>query len=64
MNKEARMPAIEDVLDFWQGLGPKGWFAVDASVDEQIRTQFQGLWGELWEGGLRDWQTTARGALA
>jgi uncharacterized protein (DUF924 family) len=58
------MPGADEVLDFWTSIGPKGWFEVNPAVDAQITAQFQPIWGELWEGGLRSWQDTVQGALA
>lgn len=58
------MDRIKDVLDYWTSIGPKGWFEVNAAVDQEITTRFADLWGTLWEGGLRDWQGAAGGALA
>lgn len=58
------MERIGEILDFWTGIGPKGWFDVNPAVDQEITTRFGDLWGALWEGGLRQWQATAPGALA
>jgi uncharacterized protein (DUF924 family) len=53
-----------EVLEFWRRIGPKGWFEVDPKVDAEIRNKFIGLWGEAWEGGLREWQVIPDGMLA
>ncbi len=58
------MAQQDDVLAFWQGIGPKGWFEVNPDLDAEISTRFGALWGALWEGSCRDWQVTAEGALA
>ena len=36
---------VRDVLDFWFGLKPEQWFAVDPDLDAELRERF----GELWE---------------
>ena len=42
------MTWIADVLRFWfSELTPKGWFAVDAAVDEAIRIRFAELYREM-----------------
>jgi uncharacterized protein (DUF924 family) len=53
-----------EVVEFWRRIGAKGWFEVNAEVDEEIRTRFMGHWGEAWEGGLREWQVIPEGMLA
>lgn len=58
------MSRQEEVLEFWLPLGGKSWLAVDPEIDHQIRLRFLDLWGAAWEGGLRDWQDSARGMLA
>ena len=58
------MSRREEVVQFWLGLDPKIWFEVDPVLDQQIRVQFMDLWGAVWEGGLRDWQTDPQGMLA
>ncbi len=42
------------LLDFWLGIGPDGWYRVDKAVDDEISER----WGELWEQG-RDGALTA-----
>ncbi len=58
------MPQITQVLDFWHQLGPKGWFDVNVQVDDEIRTRFGGLWGEVRDGGHTAWRDTPPGCLA
>ena len=57
-------PRATEILDFWTGLGPKGWYEADPAVDREIGDR----WGELWEtariGGLRRWRTDPRSCLA
>jgi len=60
------------VLDFW--FGPPGsdsegrqralWFRKRAATDEAIRERFGAVVDIALKGGLADWDTTARGALA
>lgn len=59
------MVGPEDVLKFWlDDVGPKGWYAVDETLDETIRSQFQGTWQAACEGKFSLWLTHASGALA
>jgi uncharacterized protein (DUF924 family) len=64
MTKGAAMKNPGEVVEFWRRIGAKGWFEVNAEVDEEIRTRFMGHWGEAWEGGLREWQVIPEGMLA
>jgi len=55
----------EEVLEFWlDRVGPKGWYASDAALDDDIRTRFMPLWDAAREGGLSLWLTYPAGALA
>lgn len=58
------MSRRDEVVQFWLGLDPKVWFEVNPVLDQQIRVQFMDLWGAVWEGGLRDWQSDPQGMLA
>jgi uncharacterized protein (DUF924 family) len=53
-----------DVIDFWRGIGPKGWFEKNAAVDEEIRQRFLGLHEAAAAGKLASWEQNAEGALA
>ena len=54
-----------EVLRFWlEELEPRDWYVADAAVDARIRERFLGAWEAAWGSGLRDWEATARGALA
>lgn len=55
---------VEDILSFWENVGPKGWYAISDSLDEEIRQKYLSLWQETYDGGHKDWQTSAEGALA
>ena len=53
-----------ELLDFWLGLGPEGWYRADDEVDAVIRDR----WGALWEmgrtGGLSQWRVAPDSCLA
>jgi len=61
-----------DVLDFWFGTEGEAlpladraeWFRKDDAFDATIRTRFCTLIAEALAGGLGDWCTSPRGALA
>jgi uncharacterized protein (DUF924 family) len=68
-------PAWQPVLDFWFNPGDPSelaapgkaraeWFRNDAAFDATIRARFAGFVEAALEGGLRDWDATAPGALA
>ena len=48
-------PRAEEILEFWDRIGPEGWYEVNEAIDREIIDR----WGELWEigriGVLRDW---------
>lgn len=54
----------DDILAFWNALGPGGWYAVDDVVDAAIRDRFHPAWRAARGGAFRDWCTTPEGALA
>lgn len=54
----------QEILDFWTGIGPEGWYAVSDSVDNEIRHRFGDLWEEAREGGFAGWQAAPEAALA
>lgn len=53
-----------DVLEFWAGIGSKGWWTKNADVDAQIRARFGQLHKQACDGNLDDWAQTPDGALA
>jgi uncharacterized protein (DUF924 family) len=57
-------PRANEILDFWLGIGPKGWYEVDASVDRQITERWRGLWETAQAGALDDWRARERSCLA
>ena len=63
------MPTVapEDVHAFWflPDLAPRReWFHKDPAFDAAIRARFAPVIAEALAGGLGDWSTTPRGALA
>lgn len=58
------MSLMSEILAFWRGLGPAGWYAVDAAVDQGIRDRFAPAWQAARLGAHGDWGGTAEGALA
>ncbi len=54
----------DDILAFWNALGPGGWYAVDDVVDAAIRDRFHPAWRAARGGAFRHWCTTPEGALA
>ncbi|MEZ5884498.1 MAG: DUF924 family protein [Paracoccaceae bacterium] len=58
------MATAEDVIRFWEEIGPEGWYSGTPELDERVRAQFLPLWQSAREGGLDGWRDTARGALA
>ena len=54
----------EEIVRFWQDVGPDGWYDNDAELDEEIRKRFLPDWEEAAEGGLAYWRSNPTGALA
>lgn len=54
----------KQIIDFWERVGPQGWYNATPELDEQIRSQFQKDWDEAAAGGLCDWLGSPQGALA
>ncbi|RWR34058.1 DUF924 domain-containing protein [Sinirhodobacter populi] len=54
----------EEVLRYWTGLGPEGWYAGTDDIDTDIRTRFEELWRQAREDGLEGWLDAPRAALA
>lgn len=64
MNK-AQAVGPEDVLDFWlKELRPEQWYVAEDGVDKAIRDRFGAVWAQAQAGGLNEWRTGPRGALA
>ena len=54
-----------EVLDFWLGeVGPDGWYAGSAALDDGIRERFLEVWTAARDGGLEHWVVSPAGALA
>lgn len=59
------MSVTDNILEFWlHDVGPKGWYAVDAEVDAEIRTRFAAEWAAARDGGREMWLNGPRGTLA
>lgn len=59
------MVSVEQVLQFWlDEVGPQGWYAVDETLDNTIRTRFEEAWNQANEGKFGMWLTYPSGALA
>lgn len=57
-------PAIRKLLDFWlEEVGPEGWYAGGAALDQKVRDGFQKMW-EQAEALAPGWMDSAEGALA
>jgi uncharacterized protein (DUF924 family) len=48
----------KELMDYWLGLGPEGWFRVDPAVDDAIRARWEGLWQQGRAGALAQWAAT------
>ena len=49
--RQAMDASAQEILEFWDGIGPAGWYRADDAVDETIRTRFGGLWETARQGG-------------
>ena len=54
----------EAILGYWNDLGPAGWYAGSAEIDDEVRRRFLSDWTEAHAGGLRPWLTCSDGILA
>lgn len=54
----------EEILEFWQEIGPEGWYAVSDDIDDLIRTKYLQAWQDAMSGKLKGWQNCARSSLA
>ncbi|MBN8293858.1 DUF924 domain-containing protein [Rhodobacter sp. NTK016B] len=61
MTTTARADAI---LDYWNDLGPDGWYAGGEALDAEIRSRFEEDWNTANAGGLRNWMSCPDGMLA
>ncbi len=54
----------EEILEFWESIGPKGWYAVSDEVDDKIRKNYLDMWEQARAGAFREWMVEPRSALA
>jgi uncharacterized protein (DUF924 family) len=58
------MTTPEAVLEFWlDEIGPEGWY-VGAKIDALVRDRFEETWTRAAAGGLTEWLSSPRSALA
>jgi uncharacterized protein (DUF924 family) len=48
-------PTAQDVVDFWLGVGPDGWYNGGAALDTRIRDRYLGLWEAARRGACATW---------
>ncbi len=53
-----------EILEFWEGIGAEGWYAVSEELDNEIRERFLELWHDVRNGAHKDWQLHADECLA
>lgn len=53
-----------DILEFWEGIGPKGWYEVSDTLDDTIRRRFKAAWVDAQNGDFKHWQLKAKDTLA
>ncbi len=61
------MSRVEEVLDFWfggEGGYREAWFRWDEEFDREVRDRFLEDYEKAAAGGLDDWRSSPRGALA
>jgi len=58
------MVTTQDILAYWAGIGPEGWYAVDPQQDVQIRDTFLPDWEAALAGGREHWIDGTEGSLA
>lgn len=54
----------KELLDYWLGLGPEGWYRVDPAVDDAIRDRWGPVWEQARAGRLGEWAASPEGGLA
>ena len=55
---------VDEILEFWESIGPKGWYEVSEELDNTIRTKFLDLWQLAKTGQFDEWRLSGRSALA
>jgi uncharacterized protein (DUF924 family) len=53
-----------EILDFWTGVGMKGWYTSTLEFDTEITDRFKEAWDEGMSNKLTHWQLEAKSALA
>ena len=54
-----------EILDFWLGeVGPEGWYAGGAELDDTCHMRFHDIWQAALDGGLEHWVEGTVGTLA
>jgi uncharacterized protein (DUF924 family) len=61
---DAPLPTAQEIVAFWRGVGPDGWFRKDAALDATIRARFLAAHEAAAAGRLKAWEDNAEGALA
>jgi len=65
MPKQSSPPDPQPLIDYWvDEIGPKGWYAGTAEIDEAIRARFLPLWERAVLGQLEGWLSNPDGSLA
>ena len=59
MDEKAR-----EILDFWKGLGPKGWWRKDEATDREIGQRFGALVERARRGEFDSWREDPQSCLA
>jgi uncharacterized protein (DUF924 family) len=55
----------QEILDYWlHRVGPERWYAVDPTLDAEIRERFGPVWGQARGGELAAWSGSAESCLA
>ncbi|MFZ1815111.1 MAG: DUF924 family protein [Rhizobiaceae bacterium] len=54
----------DEIVGFWQSIGPKGWFRKDDAVDQQMRRDFASIHEQGAQGKLFAWQEDPVSSLA
>lgn len=53
-----------EIIDFWEEVGPKGWYVSTPELDATITRRFLPDWEAAAAGGLCEWLGAPQGALA
>lgn len=54
----------QQILDFWNEIGPEGWYSGESEIDTAIRGQFLTDWENARAGAHTNWLGSAQGQLA